>query len=143
MPERIYVQTGEKRKLVSSLQPYLRESFEKKLLVDEALLEPNPTSPCSWIGYGMGKGVTHIDKPISLLLIPEKLKRGLHGKLVQGFPEVDDEEHCYNANPQKGFEHAGSYCSVCGNKTFEKPFRFCYRCGTKNPVQQPEAIHGT
>jgi len=56
-----------------------------------------------WIGWGIGKGVTHLREDISVFAIPREQKSGLHSHLVQGFPNVDVPELAYKPDHQFGF----------------------------------------
>jgi len=60
---------------------------------------------CRWIGWGMSKGVTHVERNLSILAQRDDLPRGLHAELVAEFvDEVDPYPLCYDEkNHQKGF----------------------------------------
>lgn len=77
--------------------------FEKNFLMDAALMDANDAKTCPWIGYGMGKGVTHLFKDISVFMIPNEMKSGLHGEMVQGFKGVDPIDLCYLDTHKLGF----------------------------------------
>ena len=239
MRPRIYVHPGTERMPVKSLQPFLRTPFEKNFLMDASLMTQEDARTCPWIGYGMGKGVTHHQKDISVFMIPNEMKSGLHGEMVQGFKGVDPIDRCYLDDHKLGFggfvrwiyfsdpndphtdqgvfgldwslihklssgiatpmliaqviiarAHAhgipgnarvalmnptmcepayltewkqhtrlltvhdwstkgsslfceeGTHCPKCGLSTFEKPRRFCYRCGTNRNNVFMEVCHG-
>lgn len=102
MTSRIYVHPGTRRMPVKSLKPFLRMPFEKDFLMDAALMDAHDTKTCPWIGYGMGKGVTHVYKDISVFAIPNEMKRGLHAEIVQGYA-VDPVDLCYLDTHKLGF----------------------------------------
>lgn len=102
MPTHIYVHPGTKRVPVKSLKPYLRIPFEKQFLMDATLMDSEDAHTCPWIGYGMGKGVTHLYDDISVFAIPNEMKRGLHAEIIQGY-NVDPVERCYLDDHKLGF----------------------------------------
>ncbi|MCX6714307.1 MAG: hypothetical protein NTX72_00650 [Candidatus Uhrbacteria bacterium] len=103
MSTRIYVHPGTKRVPVKSLTPHLRTPFEKNFLMDASVMTPEDALTCPWVGYGTGKGVTHLFKDISVFMIPNKMKSGLHGEMVQGFKGVDPIDLCYLDSHKLGF----------------------------------------
>lgn len=102
MTPRIYVHPGTDRVPVKSLKPSLRIPFEKNFLMDAALMDVEDARTCPWIGYGMGKGVTHLYDDISVFAIPNEMKRGLHAEIVQGYA-VDPIDLCYLDTHKLGF----------------------------------------
>ena len=100
MPERVFIQVGDKRTAVRNFHTVLHTAFDRGQIVHP---EPEDKYHSPWIGYGYAKGVTHHKRPISVLGLPTEMKRGLHGKLIQGFPNVDDRVRCYEPDAEKGF----------------------------------------
>ena len=100
MTEHVFIQTGNTRKAVRNFHVDLRTAFDRGHIIHP---EPEDKHHSPWIGYGYAKGVTHHKRPISVLGLPTEMKRGLHGKLIQGFPNVDDRVRCYEPDADKGF----------------------------------------
>ena len=93
---RIYVHTSEKRSSVPSLFPYLFYPICRNVLIEKDLIPEALRESCRWIGCGIGKGVTHSEHRISVFGVPDRVQAGLHGELIQGFPDVDPPPLCYD-----------------------------------------------
>lgn len=93
----IFVQRGEDRREVPSLLPFLRESLALGAVMDPSQMRAEDAANCAWVGWGIGKGVTSVERDVSVFGIPHELKSGLHAELVQGFPGVDPFPLCYDA----------------------------------------------
>lgn len=91
------------RRPVSSLAPYLRIPLQNGSLIDPNRLDPAVRQGYPWIGWGIGKGVTHLRKDISVFAVPKEQQSGLHSHLVQGLENVDPPELCYKPNHIHGF----------------------------------------
>ncbi len=101
----IFIQRGEERTAVPSLAPYLEASLQASQCMDQRKMHPASVQGCRWVGYGIGKGVTHPRRNITVFAIPQELTSGLHGDLVQGFDEVpvDPTPFCYESSATIGF----------------------------------------
>lgn len=97
----IFVQRGEDRRIVSTLRPYLRQSLNGSgrphMVMDPAQMDPVDVAECTWVGWGIAKGVTHVREDVSVLAVPDALQSGLHAELIQGFPHTDPFPLCYDA----------------------------------------------
>lgn len=91
------------RQLVDSLAPFVRTPLQTKSLIDPNLLMPAVRQGYPWIGWGIGKGVTHLREDISVFAIPKEQRSGLHSHLVQGLDHVDPPELCYKPEHIHGF----------------------------------------
>jgi len=92
------------RQRILSLAPYLRIPLEHGSLIDPNLLVSSVRQGYPWVGWGIGKGVTHLRNDISIFAVPKEQKSGLHSHLIQGFPNVDPPELCYKPNHIHGFD---------------------------------------
>ena len=81
----IYIQTGKDRRVVPSLRPFLRESLSQRMVMDPTQMNPRDVALCPWVGWGIGKGIPHLQDDVSVFAVPSQLKSGLHGELVKGF----------------------------------------------------------
>lgn len=93
----IFVQRGQDRREVPSLRPFLRDSLAHRMVMDPTHMRPQDAAHCAWVGWGIGKGVTHVRDDVSVFATPDELRNGLHAELVQGFPNVDPLPLCYDA----------------------------------------------
>ena len=102
---RVFYQSDHSRIAVTSLIPWLMKPMELGLLMDQAMMDPLDAVRCRWLGHGIGKGVTHLTKNISVFAAPSSLTCGLHGALVQGFEDipVDPVPFCYEETALIGF----------------------------------------
>ncbi|MDO8583602.1 MAG: hypothetical protein Q7R83_00285, partial [bacterium] len=66
MENRIFVQTEAGREAIESLGGVIREPLEHRCLMETGYMEPQDIPFCRWIGYGLGKGVTHPERNISV-----------------------------------------------------------------------------
>lgn len=104
MQPRVYIQKDADRRLVPSVEPFLRNSLlSGKCLMDPAQMDTESAAACKWLGWGIGKGVTHLRDNVSVFGIPDTFISGLHGELVQGFNDVDPVPTCYEDDHEKGF----------------------------------------
>ena len=94
----VFVQSNEDRREVLSLAPFLHFALLTKSIMKEDLNGLKPELHCHWYGWGIGKGVTHVQDTTTIFATPHKLKSGLHADLVQGFPNVDPYPLCYDPN---------------------------------------------
>lgn len=103
--KRIFIHENGKRQSISSLATYLARSLDREQLMDAARMTDEARAQCRWIGYGIGKGVTHPEHELSVFAVPEDLICGLHGELVQGFTHipVDSTPACYELDAPLGF----------------------------------------
>lgn len=100
----IFIVNDGVRSTAPSLTPYLTNSLKTDATMDATRMSPTDVARCRWIGFGIGKGVTHPHRDISIFAIPTELTRGLHGELIQGFPDVDPVPLCYDGlNHVHGF----------------------------------------
>lgn len=91
------------RQPVKSLAPYLRIPLQRESLIDPNLLVPAVRQEYPWIGWGIGKGVTHLRENISVFAVPKEQLSGLHSHLIQGFQNTDPPELCYKPDHIHGF----------------------------------------
>ena len=102
---RVFLQRGTTRLAVPSLEPFLASSLASEHRMDPERMAPEDRRACRWLGYGIGKGVTHPKHGLSVFAVPETLVSGLHGELVQGFGgiPVDPTPACYEPGADPGF----------------------------------------
>lgn len=98
MSEKIYLQEKTRRGLVPSLRPYLADSLKTNFLVDAGAIDDSnrDVCRCAWVGFGIGKGVTHPDRKVSVFALPDKLLHGLHRELIDGLVDADPMPLCYD-----------------------------------------------
>ena len=100
----IYLHTGDGRREVTSLGPYLGRSLGLGMMMDTAVMCPEDIAGCRWIGFGIEKGVTSVAEDTTVFAIPKEMKHGLHAELVEGFPNLDPFPLCYDmAKHLRGF----------------------------------------
>ena len=99
----VLLHDGTERKDTGSLLPYLRCSLALGCLMLPDYMRPNERTACRWVGFGIGKGVTHPEKNLSILALSRQIHTGLHGELVKGLPGVDLPPRCYDDDHQLGF----------------------------------------
>ncbi len=92
----VFVQTGEDRREVSSLVPFLGHALLTQSIMKENSHGLKPGFHCHWYEWGIGKGVTHWQDAITIFATPNKLKSGLHADLIQDFQNVDPYPLCYD-----------------------------------------------
>lgn len=104
--ERIFVHEQGARTPVASLTPYLAQSLDRGQLMDPTRMRDEAKACCRWLGYGIGKGVTHTENRVSVFGVPDQLICGLHGELIQGFDDipVDATPICYERLASLGFD---------------------------------------
>ena len=102
---RIFYQSDEARVRVPSLTPFLMEPWRLGLLMDAEQMRPDEVANCRWLGFGIGKGVTHAEQDVSIFAAPTTLACGLHGALIQDFDgiPVDPSPACYEPDAPFGF----------------------------------------
>jgi len=71
--------------------------------MEASLMEPEDAKVCRWLGWGLGKGVTHRTTKTSVFAAPSELQQGLHAQMVQDFGEVDPLELIYTDDHVLGF----------------------------------------
>ncbi len=98
---RMYIQVQQRRISVPSLFPYLLYSLYRSVLMEKDRIPEAYRETCRWAGCGIGKGVTHPEHHISVFGVPDTAQSGLHGQLIQGFPDVDDPPLCYDEHSHK------------------------------------------
>lgn len=99
----IFVLREKYRQSVSSLAPFLRESLLQGCVMDPTVMAEEDRKHCRWLEFGIGKGVTGVRSRVSVYGVPGRMKRGLHGELMQGFPNVDPVPRCYDEDHALGF----------------------------------------
>jgi len=100
----VFLQKGCTRIRVSALtSDFLSESLVYGCTMDPALMLPLEVPECRWLGYGIGKGVTCPEMDVTVFGVPQTMRSGLHGTLIQGFPDVDPYDLCYEDQHVKGF----------------------------------------
>jgi hypothetical protein len=101
MSMQVFIQAGEQRISVSSLEPYLVRPHP--VLMDPSEMTDEERATCHWMNFGMGKGVTCPVSDISVYMILDKRHSGLHGTLIQGLGNVDTSPACYERDSILGF----------------------------------------
>lgn len=99
----ITIEGPDAQREVASLAPYLRRSLALGQTMDASRMTPEDADACRWIGFGIGKGVTHPGRDISAYGIPRRLRSALHGELVQPFGGADTTPACYDRASARGF----------------------------------------
>lgn len=92
----ITIVTHDVRTEVPSLAPYLHRSLALGMTMDAHVMRAEDAATCRWIGYGIGKGVTHPQTETTVFGVPRELRSGLHAELVAGFSDVDPFPLCYD-----------------------------------------------
>ncbi len=100
-----FIQRGASREPISSLAPYLSASLTSGHRMEAERMREDERKDCRWIGFGIGKGVTHPRAGITVFAVPRDLVSGLHGELIQGFDgiETDPTPGCYEPDADPGF----------------------------------------
>ncbi len=111
-PRIFFKDTESTCQLITVLSPYLSMPYELNQLMQRREKTELDTT-CRWIGFGIGKGVTHPMMDISVFGIKriigpnddDKIMKGLHGKMMQGFKDipVDPVHRCYKDDHELGF----------------------------------------
>lgn len=103
---RIYFKNNIRPQEITTLRPYITEPFEGCAVMKGRRSDGTLVQSCRWIGFRIGKGVTHPLKDITVFdRTREESKKGLHGTLIQGFEDipVDPESRCYTEDRDLGF----------------------------------------
>ena len=100
----VTVQTATQQLRVPSLVPYLHRSLDLGMTMDYAAMDPRDEMLCHWVGFGIGKGVTHPVLGLTRFAVPNELRRGIHAELLAGRIDVDPYPKCYDEEQHdKGF----------------------------------------
>lgn len=99
------INRGNGREPVASLAPHLAASLIAGHRMAAERMRDDERADCRWIGFGIGKGVTHPRFGITVFAVPKDLASGLHGELIQGFDgiAVDQTPACYEPDADPGF----------------------------------------
>jgi ribosomal protein S27AE len=90
---------------VDSLAPLLTEPLKHRCTIIPSRMRLQDRRICRWIGFGLGKGVTHPERDLSVFTSPPHIRSAAHGEMIQGFRgiRVDPSPFCYEALHRDGF----------------------------------------
>lgn len=89
---------------ITSLREHLHDSLlDEESRMERAAMRPDEAASCRWVGFGLGKGVTSLNRDTSVFGVPGKMGSGWHAELVKDFQEVDPAPLCYEPHHTKGF----------------------------------------
>lgn len=119
---------------VASIGPWLRSSLGTESVMDPAVMTAEDIASCPWVGYGIGKGLTSVERNMSLFGIPSKNGSGWHGELIRGLPGTDPSPLCYKANDPQfkfGFADFVRWVYFAGDDESRDVFGLDYGLGLK------------
>lgn len=100
----VSIMTATEHRRVPSLTPHLRRSLDLGMTMNQTAMRPEDVATCAWVGFGIGKGVTHPVLGLTRYAVPNELRRGIHAELLADRIDVDPYPRCYDLDGHdKGF----------------------------------------
>lgn len=101
---RTFLFEGAARRPIESLAPFLRLSLAHGVCINPELMRADDVARCRWVGWGLTKGVTHPLEGTTVLAKMGELVCGMHAQMLQGLPNIDPPEGCYDKDKRvQGF----------------------------------------